>query len=441
MGYYDIKATLTTTGTPGQGCIVGDYMYYTTHGQDKLYKLHIPTNISSVCATFINKIAHNSDWNNGVYGTYCVVANSLDYINPKVYVFAFYYGYGFCISVYDINSNTITNVPITASFSPNFSYDTDYIDSCNFLYGISYNDSIYVIMSTSFSIATLYIRKFVVPQTINFSTINAMFDNSYCVADLTSYAPNKLNSTWFANRSITYFFTFRKPTFVKYNNNIYIFGGSGTGALSLSSPYEGVYISSEHCMSNVLKFNLETTSTTIINSNFPHHFDCNGVGFVIDSKIYLTGGIKFDNTATGAKNYSVKIFDTVTNTFSDGGTITQDLSAIGQSIYSPKYGNFAIGTNICATYKYFLESPTNVVATYNNTTNKISLSWTDNSTEETEYYIEKSIDGSVFTQATSGTVYMTDSTSGDTVYWSDPVSADPTIHSYDYRVQARKLVL
>lgn len=444
MGVFTAKNAFSET-KPAQGCIVGDKLYTINPGSTILRSSNLVTGEIKTEATLI-KVASAIDATNGNVGVYCLIADKISNpSDPRVWIFYTGSDTLFRIACFNTLAGTIV---ITSGINTSFPAwnDTSSPASSAFLFGVvnKYSRIDVVINTYNYTSDSLYIRGFDIPAVVNTSNILTMFNNSFPISNLhglvAPISTSIFHTTWYSNA--TYHFFHNRPAVVRNGDKLYFFGGCDIGnstARTSMANTDGNTVAavSSYCGKNVISYDINTGSVENHSSGgtyFPQNFDVNGVGFSVGDNIYLTGGIKFNATANGATNYTTSIYNTKTNSWSVGTSITQDFSSCGQMIYDEKYGNFAVGVNgIGVRFRYWLDAPTDVTATYNGGTQKIDLSWTDVSTEETEYYIEKSVNNAGWTELIKVPT--------NTQTYTDPNVVDISNNSYSYRIQARRLII
>jgi hypothetical protein len=198
------------------------------------------------------------------------------------------------------------------------------------------------------------------------------------------------------------------------------------------------------------EYDVSKNTYTNLNLTCPHlssGMRQGSVCWTIGSKGYIYGGVGYwDQSERGD---TLQIFNFNTNTWSAGspsaisnlGSSTAVVSKGSVYIIAGKIGSGTYEqSNNVKKFSYYLDKPTGITAQYVQGNGGITLGWTDNTTEETEYVIERKADNeSNYTEIALVPV-VTSGVAG-TLYTYTDTTADVLTRSYQYRIKARLVVL
>jgi hypothetical protein len=254
-----------------------------------------------------------------------------------------------------------------------------------------------------------------------------------------------------------------------YNNVVYIFGNCAnvniiytynltTKVFALKQTvggtvwaYDGSVVNWFTCLDKVIvmpdgnsgdastwEYDITKSLFTNLGQTIPHtgsYLCLAAPAWSIGSKGYLYGGIN--------ASAAMSIYDFNTKTWS-AGPLTTPIQLTATTVVVSKGNVYLMGLNtstgvysdVVKKFSYYLDKPTAITAQYDNITGSITLSWVDNTTEETCYIVERKADNDPsFTQIANipvqvGTAYS---------YVDDTV--DILNHSYQYQIKARLVMV
>ena len=200
------------------------------------------------------------------------------------------------------------------------------------------------------------------------------------------------------------------PTACAYGDDVYLMGASGQnyeqGTFNYIYSFDG---SEGGTRTFTQKGAINVAFGDMTNQAY---FPRNGTLFNLGNSLFWYGGTydgtRSNGSSSGENNNTVtKLmrYDIITNTWFQVSTLST-IPYINHSAVSTPNGAFFFGgtvsnqsSKITNSFSYILETPTNLRGIYNSTTQAIDLNWTDNSTEETNFILErKRDDEAVFTE-------------------------------------------